>query len=587
MLNGKSYKTKLFVNILAVFLLTITVVTAFQYHREKKYRKSLVENTLNTINEITNQFIKNYHILRRGNLSMLDSLQELIPRKGIRTTVINRKGTVLYDSFVKNYKAMENHLHRPEIQESLRRDHGASIRRSATTGEKFYYYARNYGDYFIRTAALYDVGLIHFLKTDHLFIYFTLLMFIVTFAVLFYLTDRVGVSISRLKDFAVKAGNNEPIDPSLKFPKNELGIISQQIIQIYDNLRKTKDELIAEREKLFRHLMIIEEGVAVFSAAKKKILTNQHFVQFINIISEHPGVLPEDIFHLEAFGEINEFIDNYLEDLVTGEQQRHWTLHQSGRYFSVQCVFFQDKSFEILMKDITKQEKNRLIKQQMISNLAHELKTPLTSIRGYLETLLNNERMDPETRDHFIKRAFKQTKRLTALLNDISMLNKIGEAEEFFSIKEVKVLRVIRNAVENQQLRLSEKNIRVSVHVDKNTVITGNADLVYSVFQNLLENTILYAGKDVQVEITRYLEDENYYYFSYADTGVGIPQEHQSRIFERFYRVDKGRSRREGGTGLGLSIVKNAVLFHKGEITVRNRPGGGVEFLFTLAKNKK
>ncbi len=587
MLFRNSYKTRLFTNIFAVFVVTIIIVTAFQYKREKEYRKSLLDNTLNTINQITNRYIVSKKIMETRNFRSLDSLLDIIPRKNTRITLINKNGKVLYDSFVKNFETMENHLHRPEVQESIRKDHGTNIRKSATTGRDYYYYARDYGNYFVRTAILYDVTLTKFLRTDHLFIYFTFLMFFLTFGVLVYVTGRLGMVISQLKDFAVQAGNNEPINTLVRFPKNEFGIIGSQIVHIYENLRKTKDQLYAEREKLFRHLQVIDEGVAVFSPEKEKLLANTHFIQYINIISDKTAITPEEIFEVDELKELNRFINDHLNNPEYGEKQKQMTIQSSVRFFHLQCIFFPDKSFEILINNITKQEKNRLIKQEMISNLAHELKTPVTSVVGYLETMLKDKALEPKTRKHFVKKAYQQSLRLTALINDISILNKIGEAEDYFKTEDLKLWKIVRDTVENQRLSLTEKNIRVRIHIEKDLVIRGNRGLIYSIFQNLLENTTLYGGENVKVDITKYLEDDRYYYFSYTDTGPGIPEEHQTRIFERFYRVEEGRSRKLGGTGLGLSIVKNAVLFHRGEITVRNRPGGGVEFLFTLAKNRE
>ncbi|MCD6202216.1 MAG: two-component sensor histidine kinase [Bacteroidales bacterium] len=580
----RSYKIRLFFNILSVFIVAIVVITFFQYHREKEYRRSLVESTLRTVGDITERYIRVKHIRENGRYRLLDSLSILLPQKNIRITVIARDGLVLYDNFVKDYEKMENHLQRPEVQVAMREREGSDIRRSATTGQEFFYFVKDYGDYFIRTAELYDVTLVRFLRTDHLFIYFTLMMFLATVGVLIYMTGRLGTTISRLKDFAVRAGNDQPIDTAVTFPRNEFGIISRQIIQMYENLRSTRDELYAEREKLYRHLQVIDEGVALFSAEKKTILSNSRFMQYVNLIAEKTVVAPETFLELKEAEKLTGMVEEHLKNPHRREKQL--TLQASGRFFAVQCIFFPDGSFEVLINDITRQEKNRLIKQQMISNLAHELKTPVTSVMGYLETLIGSGEIDENTRRHFIQRAYKQTRRLTALINDISVLNRIGEAEAFFRIKSVKVRKVIREVTENLQVRLDEKQIRVKIHVGKDTVITGSRELVYSIFQNLMENTILYGGERVEVDISRYLEDENFYYFSYSDTGPGIPAEYHARIFERFYRVDKGRSRKEGGTGLGLSIVKNAVFFHQGEITVRNRPGGGVEFLFTLAKKR-
>ena len=170
------------------------------------------------------------------------------------------------------------------------------------------------------------------------------------------------------------------------------------------------------------------------------------------------------------------------------------------------------------------------------------------------------------------------------LLNDISLINNIEDAGGLFEFKSLMLNPVIRDVIENLKSRLIDKNISYTLDVEKDVVVNGNESLLFSVFQNLIENSINYAGNDTSIVIRKYLEDDKFYYFQYSDSGSGIPEEHLPRIFERFYRVDYGRSRENGGTGLGLSIVKNAVILHKGEISVRNKPEGGLEFLFSLAK---
>jgi two-component system phosphate regulon sensor histidine kinase PhoR len=233
---------------------------------------------------------------------------------------------------------------------------------------------------------------------------------------------------------------------------------------------------------------------------------------------------------------------------------------------------------------VTRPEKQRLLKQQLTSNIAHELKTPLSSIKGYLETILNNPNIPTEKQKYFLEKAFAQSERLTDLLNDISLLNNIEDAGGLFEFKSLKLSPVIRDVIENLKSRLTARNMECNIDVGNDVVVNGNESLLFSVFQNLIENSVNYAGNDSHISIRKYLEDDKFYYFQYSDSGAGIPEEHLTRIFERFYRVDYGRSRENGGTGLGLSIVKNAVLLHKGEISVRNRAEGGLEFLFSLSK---
>ena len=229
------------------------------------------------------------------------------------------------------------------------------------------------------------------------------------------------------------------------------------------------------------------------------------------------------------------------------------------------------------------EDKNRL-KRQLTQNVAHELKTPVSSIQGYLETIVSDPGMDEEVKNHFIQRCFIQSQRLSSLLQDISTLNKLDDAPESYEREPINILTLFNTILSDVTQKLKEKNITVRTLIGPEVVVTGSHSLLYSIFRNLTDNAIAYAGEGVTVTVQVLSEDENYYTFSFADNGVGVAAGHLPHLFERFYRVDKGRSRKMGGTGLGLAIVKNAVLLHHGSISVRLAQTGGLEFIFSLPK---
>ncbi len=561
----------------------------FQLQREKNYKTSQLENTLRNVTEVAHNYIEHYNLMKTQNFSSADTLKVLIPQDNIRLTIIDRRGIVLYDSFVYEYKKMENHFERPEVQKALFGGEGANIRHSATTGTDFYYYARSYDDYFVRAAMVYDVNVENFLKAERLFIFFIIAIFLVIWLVINELTKRLSISITKLKDFAIKAGKNEPINEEEgKFPDNELGEIGSQIVKIYNNLHEANNSIALEKDRLANHMNILNEGIGFFTPQKKKMLVNSNFIQFVSIISDTMTISAENFFTIPEFEKINKFLEKNLHkdtEFQSNElPQIEFTIHKDDSYFKLMCIVFADKSFEILITDITRPEKRRLLKQQLTSNIAHELKTPLASIKGYIETLMSNPNIDKEKQQYFIERASKQAERLHLLLNDISLLNNIEDAGELFEIKPVYIKNIVSDVVENLESRMAAKNMKCKLDIDKDVVVNGNDSLLSSVFQNLLENSINYAGENVKIEIRNYLEDTKFHYFSYSDNGRGIPEEHLNRIFERFYRIDSGRTRELGGTGLGLSIVRNAIQLHKGNISARNKPEGGIEFLFSLAK---
>jgi len=585
----RTFHKRIFTNFFVVFSVFALAIIGYQYDREKSYRVGELESILDNTTEITHRYIEHKMIFESGDFKSLDTLKLLLPDSNTRITIVDMTGKVVYDSFLADISHIENHLTRPEIQKALYAGKGSNIRLSNTTNQKFYYYAKNFKKYVVRTAAVYNVDIVKFLNTERIFLFFIAFLFVLMWFLLHFTTRRLSDFITKLKDFALKAGQNEDISKmDINFKDDELGVIRRQIIQIYDNLKTTKDELTSEREKLYGHLQVLKEGISIFSPEKHKILANSHFIQLINMISNKSTISAEYIFSIPEFNKVVEFIDQYKgKDVLTQNKelpQIEFTIEKSEKFFQVRCIIFLDKSFEVLISDVTRPEKQRLLKQQLTSNIAHELKTPLSSIKGYLETILNNDNIPAEKQKYFLEKAFAQSERLTDLLNDISLLNNIEDAGGLFEFKPLILNPVIRDVIENLKSRLTGKEMTYEIDVDMNVVVNGNESLLFSVFQNLVENSINYAGNNTKVSIRKYLEDDKFYYFQYTDSGAGIQEEHLPRIFERFYRVDYGRSRETGGTGLGLSIVKNAILLHKGEISVRNRPEGGLEFLFSISK---
>jgi signal transduction histidine kinase len=580
-------RKKLFIYFSVIFAVFTILVLIFQYEREKDFRKKQLENTFDNITEITHKFIKSNKLTDTGNFNLLDSLMTIIPRLNIRITVISPKGVVIYDSEMSDYEEMENHLHRPEVQASTAADFGTNIRKSATTGSSYYYYVKFYPDYYVRTAALYNIEIKDFMQINKLFIIYLIFLFVLLLFIFFFITKNLGETITKLKDFVVRLSSGEDIKESIKFPSDEFGSISSQIIAIYNKLNIAKDEILVEKNKLFSHLNALNEGIAFFSSDKKKILTNNHFIQFLNLISEKSNISADKIFEVKEFKPIIKFIDKQLKSDVLIKDynlpQIEIDLFKNDKYFNIQCVIFQDKSFEIVIKETTKLEKRKLIKQQMTSNIAHELKTPVATVMGYLETLQNNN-VTKEKQKYFIDKAFAQSKRLSELIEDISLLNKIEETKERFIFESVNIDEILTEVNENLKLRLDKKNIRVHIQFANPIILNGNKSLLFSVFYNLFDNAIKYGGENIDINISNYLDDNDNFYFSFSNTGNDIDEKHLSRIFERFYRVDTGRSRKTGGTGLGLAIVKNAIQLHNGEITARNYKNGGVEFLFTMEK---
>ena len=229
------------------------------------------------------------------------------------------------------------------------------------------------------------------------------------------------------------------------------------------------------------------------------------------------------------------------------------------------------------------QEKIR-IKKQLTNNINHELKTPVAAIQGYLETLLDNPGLGAEKRTAFLEKSCAQVARLRSLLADISTVTRMDEASQLIQKERVVLNDLIAEVTADMELKPADQRLRVNIDFPQQVEIVGSPSLLTSIFRNLADNAAAYSGgRDIFI---RLLDDSpEQYTLQFSDNGIGVEEEHLPHIFERFYRIDKGRSRKLGGTGLGLAIVKNAVMMHGGTISVRNSERGGLEFIFTLRKH--
>ena len=290
------------------------------------------------------------------------------------------------------------------------------------------------------------------------------------------------------------------------------------------------------------------------------------FVLYLNTrrISRHIGYLREFAVKAERGEELDHELERRLPDDELGDISH-----------TIITLFWKLRHSE---------EDKQRIKRQLTQNAAHELKTPTASIHGYLESIISNPDMPQDKRQHFLERCYAQSTRMTKLLLDMAQLTQLDEMPAALtrnadSVNLIDIIPIINNVLDDTALQLQEKGIEKNVELPSRIIISTNLNepegAIYSLFRNLVDNTIAYATGATRMSIT-YKDGE----FVVADNGCGVPIQHLPHLFERFYRVDKGRSRKLGGTGLGLAIVKNVVLAHRGTITAETTPGGGLTVRF-------
>lgn len=484
-----------------------------------------------------------------------------------RVTVIGKDGGVIFDSQADASK-MENHADREEFKEAVLYGTGMSSRYSDTLTQKNIYYALKLSD-----------GSVLRLSSPHSTIFAIIsdligpICLIVLLALILSAILAIKLSESILKPINALDLDNPENNKTYDELAPLLTKINRQKLVIENQLHEAK-----QKQKEFKLITDnMREGLLVIDG-NSDILTYNAAAEKLLDITDETSLAALKIYRS------TQVIDAVDEALKGNNSECQITQH-SRQYSLIANPVFRDGEIigaVIVLLDITEKAQREQLRREFTANVSHELKTPLTSIYGFAELMKDGD-MKKEDMEDFAKSIYDETKHLITLVGDIIKLSALDEKSRFYEKEKVDLYALACETAERLKVDAAKKHVTVNVEGEKAEYV-GVRQILTDIIYNLCENAIKYNRENGSVDIS-VKENENNIVLKVKDTGIGIPQEHQERVFERFYRVDKSHSKEIGGTGLGLSIVKHGVMYHGGEISMVSEPGKGTEITVTFKKN--
>lgn len=473
----------------------------------------------------------------------------------IRVTLIEPDGTVTFDNTV-NYANMENHLHREEVREALSSGNGESSRYSNTIKSRTYYYA-------VRLA---DGSVMRLAKTiNSIWKMFAGVLPAVIAIVLF--TVMLGYFVAgRLAEKVVDPIKKVDFDREPDVPYDELAPFVKTIVEHRHQIAEGNEKLQARTDTINAIMDNMNEGVV--------LLDRRGHVLSVNKSAAHIFATQESMegrSALELLRDID-FADNIQKALIGYRSEM--SFQKAEKEYRVLISPVAETGVVVLLLDITEKIEAERMRKEFSANVSHELKTPLTSIYGNAEMLQAGVVKDSD-KPVFYGKIMNEAARLIALIEDIIMLSELDEGKVQEYLEKVNLVEVASECAEALEQKAAERQVKVNIAGFGE--MTANRFLIYEMFYNLFDNAIKYNKMGGNVEVVIAQTDKEFK-VTVADNGIGIPAKEQQRIFERFYRVEKSRSKKSGGTGLGLAIVKHVVLTYGGEINVVSEPNKGTEF---------
>ena len=529
------------------------------------------------------------------------AVRELSARALARITVMTPDGRVLADSAVSDHllTTLENHLTRPEIQQAVATGRGTDLRTSRTTGERTLYLAiRLHGLNEATPAVFLRLGLpMTTFDRDVAKLHKDLaLAFGIAFLIAVALSVWLARSITKpLSEITVAAQRLAKGDHAVRIrtgSRDEVGLLANSLNHMTDQLRTTIEELSEDRSQLLAMLTSMVEGVMVLDRRGRVLQINPALERMFDItrmeVRGHPC---SDVFR---HPQLDTLVSTVLTKRMNKEDEI--LLHPSGRRLHIEASVTEsdrenDACAILVFHDMTELRRLEMVRKDFVANVSHELRTPLTSIRGYIEALLDGAKDDPESSTQFLNIILKQSDRLNLILEDLLQLSKIESGQVHFKREPLHIQSIIERTLAMIKPLADKKRHRlVSFVEDHQPSVLGDEDRLIQILSNLLDNAVKYTPENGTITVAAHPVSDDAEQpstvtaveLSVTDTGIGIPEMERPRVFERFYRVDKARSRELGGTGLGLAIVRHIAEGLGGRVWVEANTPTGSRFVVRL-----
>ncbi len=584
---------------LSFLLITIVPTLLFTWYTTGTFKNFFLTNTIEGLTErahLIGSQMEGY--IGHSGAGSIDSLCKVLAKAiPTRFTVIAPDGTVLGDSH-KDPDSMENHGNRMEVIAALSGKTGISERHSYTLNEQMIYVAVPMYSSGKRSGVVRAALSTAMIRNELHKMYGRIgmgLLILTGFAALlsFYVSRRISLPIDTIRKGAQRFASGDYAGKLMPSGYAEIDQLSESLNEMAVHFRATIDSLTEQHNRLDAVLSSMVEGVIAVDNEQHILAINQMTVELFSLPLK--PAIGTWIGGVLRNAKINEFIRRIGEG---GIMLKDETLllddhpHNNGneRILQLNGNALRDAKGEtigvlVVINDITRLKKLEMMRSDFVANVSHELRTPLTSVKGFVETLQAGALDDKEETRRFLTIISRQVERLSTIVEDLLTLSRIEQEthEHTPDLQRTHIAHLLAGAVEICGVKAAAKNVRIETECDPQLHASLEPSLIEEAVINLLDNAVNYSPRGDQIKLSAFIDPASgELTFSVSDNGPGISSEHHERIFERFYRVDKARSRKLGGTGLGLSIVKHVALVHKGRVAVRSAPGAGSTFYISI-----